>query len=168
LEKLSILKIKIPTIGFTFSQEDGLQKGNRSFLKNLKTSLGISKLTTRLKINEYRNIKDPLQVINETNERFHKKVPTQIPLSPQNLPARNAAKLPLENDAVILTLLKNYDWLGKSGIRCFSGNFKLTSTKSLNCKILKKKIANDDTLVSKIQKVFSLNNTNDLINIQKD
>jgi hypothetical protein len=74
------------------------------------------------------------QVTNETNVRLHKKAPTQIPLSPQNHPASIAAKLPLENDAVILTLLKNYDWLVKTGIRCLSGNFKLTSTKSLNCK----------------------------------
>ena len=78
-----------------------------------------------------------------------------------------ASNLKLDNDAVILTILKNYDWLGNLGIKCRCGNFKINAKDSINCEILKKTTLNSQ-IIPQIKKALSENSIEDLTKVSED
>ena len=148
-----------------FLNKSSCKKIVDKFYKNLKQSLGLSKSTNREKINQILNVKDPLTIMHNTLNRLHEKAPNQIPKTLNR--STEASNFKIDNDAIILTYLKNFDWLGHIGIKCRCGNFKITAKDSINCEILKKTTSNTQ-IIPQIKKALSENNIEDLSKISED
>lgn len=144
------------------------------FYKNLKLSLGLAKSTNREKINFFLNIKDPTEVMRNTIKRLHLKAPQQIPELNETETKKEFSNLRIDSDAIILTLLNNYNWLAYLGFKCNCGKFKISSLDSLNCESLKNKSADKGLLPllketlkekceEKITKILNHKDTNSII-----
>ena len=103
--------------------------------------------------------------MHNTLNRLHEKAPNQIPKILNR--STEASNFKIDNDAIILTYLKNFDLLGHLGIKCRCGNFKITAKDSINCKILKKTASNTQ-IIPQIKKALSENNIEDLSKVSED
>ena len=142
-----------------------MQKNSRQILQKSQTIIGPLKIHQQRKNKPNIKRKDPLTIMHNTLNRLHEKAPNQIPKTLNR--STEASNLKIDNDAIILTYLKNFDWLGHIGIKCRCGNFKITAKDSINCEILKKTTSNTQ-IIPQIKKALSENSIEDLSKVSED